>query len=62
MDVDEEDLVPEITKKHFEESMKFARRYVLIILLGEMIIGPGRCYHITFFKHILHAFSLISGF
>ena len=23
---DEEDLVPEITKKHFEESMKFARR------------------------------------
>ncbi len=26
MDVDEEDLVPEITKKHFEESMKFARR------------------------------------
>merc|ERR1719430_2678278 len=29
MDVDdEEDLVPEITKKHFEESMKFARRSV----------------------------------
>ena len=27
MDVDDEDdLVPEITKKHFEESMKFARR------------------------------------
>ena len=27
MDVDdEEDLVPEITKEHFEESMKFARR------------------------------------
>jgi len=29
MDVDDEDdLVPEITKKHFEESMKFARRSV----------------------------------
>merc|ERR1711913_227896 len=29
MDVDdEEDLVPEITKRHFEESMKFARRSV----------------------------------
>lgn len=28
MDVDDEDdPVPEITKKHFEESMKFARRY-----------------------------------
>ena len=27
MDVDdEEDLVPEITKAHFEEAMKFARR------------------------------------
>ena len=27
MDVDDgDDLVPEITKKHFEESMKFARR------------------------------------
>ena len=28
MDVDEDDPVPEITKKHFEESMKFARRSV----------------------------------
>merc|ERR1712036_39651 len=29
MDVDdEEDLVPEITKRHFEEAMKFARRSV----------------------------------
>ena len=29
MDVDdEEDLVPEITKAHFEEAMKFARRLV----------------------------------
>jgi transitional endoplasmic reticulum ATPase len=29
MDVDdEEDLVPEITKAHFEEAMKFARRSV----------------------------------
>lgn len=28
MDVDEEDPVPEITKAHFEESMKFARRSV----------------------------------
>merc|ERR1712096_362267 len=28
VDDDEEDLVPEITKKHFEESMKFARRSV----------------------------------
>ena len=29
MDVDDdEDPVPEITKKHFEESMKFARRSV----------------------------------
>ena len=28
MDVDdEEDPVPEITKRHFEEAMKFARRY-----------------------------------
>ena len=28
MDVDdEEDPVPEILKRHFEESMKFARRY-----------------------------------
>ena len=28
MDVDdEEDLVPEILKRHFEETMKFARRY-----------------------------------
>ena len=31
MDVDdEEDLVPEITKAHFEEAMKFARRSVLL--------------------------------
>ena len=30
MDVDDdEDLVPEITKRHFEEAMKFARRCVL---------------------------------
>ena len=30
MDVDdEEDLVPEITKAHFEEAMKFARRLVI---------------------------------
>merc|ERR1712080_669059 len=28
VDDEEEDLVPEITKKHFEESMKFARRSV----------------------------------
>ena len=34
MDVDdEEDPVPEITKKHFEESMKFARRYFYFILV-----------------------------
>lgn len=34
MDVDdEEDPVPEITKKHFEESMKFARRYIYFILM-----------------------------
>ena len=31
MDVDDdEDLVPEILKRHFEEAMKFARRYVLL--------------------------------
>ena len=30
MDVDdEEDLVPEITKAHFEEAMKFARRLLI---------------------------------
>ena len=35
MDVDdEEDLVPEITKAHFEEAMKFARRFVLIRILS----------------------------
>jgi len=28
MDTDEEDLVPEITRAHFEEAMKFARRSV----------------------------------
>merc|ERR1711974_539168 len=28
VDDDEEDLVPEITKRHFEEAMKFARRSV----------------------------------
>ena len=34
MDVDdEEDLVPEITKAHFEEAMKFARRLVGHLLL-----------------------------
>ena len=33
MDVDdEEDLVPEITKAHFEEAMKFARRSVIYSL------------------------------
>ena len=35
MDVDEEeDLVPEITKAHFEEAMKFARRSVLDVLVA----------------------------
>ena len=37
MDVDdEEDLVPEITKAHFEEAMKFARRFVLIRILASL--------------------------
>ena len=38
MDVDdEEDPVPEITKRHFEEAMKFARRlkYLLFIYILE---------------------------
>ena len=34
MDVDDdEDLVPEITKRHFEEAMKFARRCVCTVSL-----------------------------
>ena len=34
MDVDDdEDLVPEITKRHFEEAMKFARRCVTLIVI-----------------------------
>ena len=33
MDVDdEEDPVPEITKRHFEEAMKFARRYIYNVI------------------------------
>ena len=37
MDVDdEEDPVPEITKRHFEEAMKFARRYVQSLIVGEI--------------------------
>ena len=37
MDVDdEEDLVPEITKAHFEEAMKFARRFVLMRILASL--------------------------
>ena len=33
MDVDDDDdLVPEITKRHFEEAMKFARRCVALIV------------------------------
>ena len=37
MDVDEEDPVPEITKAHFEESMKFARRYCLLLTYVSII-------------------------
>ena len=42
MDVDdEEDPVPEITKKHLEEAMKFARRWInrihmLLYFIGQM--------------------------
>ena len=39
MDVDdEEDLVPEITKAHFEEAMKFARRLVFTFI-GQKKVG-----------------------
>ena len=40
MDVDdEEDLVPEITKKHFEESMKFARRQERVLRYDETLLS-----------------------
>ena len=42
MDVDEDDPVPEITKKHFEESMKFARRSVSDVT---MISRSMKCSH-----------------
>ena len=42
MDVDdEEDLVPEITKAHFEEAMKFARRLVIYSLtICVILVSP----------------------
>ena len=44
MDVDDdEDLVPEILKRHFEEAMKFARRCVVsvyLFILAYFMIGP----------------------
>lgn len=46
MDVDEEeDLVPEITKAHFEEAMKFARRLVpdFLVALINCFLSSGPC-------------------
>lgn len=40
MDVDDdEDLVPEILKRHFEEAMKFARRSVVSVYLSFLYIS-----------------------
>ena len=43
MDVDdEEDPVPEITKRHFEEAMKFARRWVIRNIMNNNDIAGFR--------------------
>ena len=48
MDVDDdEDLVPEITKRHFEEAMKFARRCVtLIVVCANPFLTPDSSFQV----------------
>ena len=59
MDVDdEEDPVPEITKRHFEEAMKFARRlkYLLFIYCYLFLINVYN----TILQHLFYCFVIIS--